>query len=304
MSSGPMLGTIQMVENFIKEHSGEYGMYQTWVNLPKKMAYPLYKEALKYIMESNKVTEVKDEKGKDVLIWVFEKSYSTKKTKRIRPKLDKLRDELLPIIKKMNEWSPYDLMKELTKLKIVTKIEWDNKYNQVCKILNEMELEGYLTSRLEESGNFVKPKRIYKWIGTQKSHLSENPVFNNNSDINKKIQEIKYNKERRKVHISKDKDGNWVGFEVVNPKKRGRKEGWKYKRSCSEDEQTVTLSELKKSYTKSPTPEQIEEIKKRVQAGARYCDVERDMRMNYDVVKRICKEAGIFSRIRKSSTKP
>jgi len=66
----------------------------------------------------------------------------------------------------------------------------------------------------------------------------------------------------------------------------------------------VPEDELKKSYTKSPTPEQIEEIKKRVQAGARYCDVERDMRMNYDVVKRICKEAGIFSRIRKSSTKP
>jgi len=59
-----MLGTIQMVENFIKEHSGEYGRYQTWKNLPKKMAYQLYKQALEYIMESNKVTEGKDEEGK------------------------------------------------------------------------------------------------------------------------------------------------------------------------------------------------------------------------------------------------
>ena len=85
--------------------------------------------------------------------------------KKLRPKLDMLRKQVLPVIKKMKEWSGYDVMKILTKMEIVTKVSWDNKYVQACQILREMEeIEGLLVSRMEQSGQLIRPKRIYRWL--------------------------------------------------------------------------------------------------------------------------------------------
>lgn len=51
----PRLDTIRMVEDTIREHSGEFGAYQLWRKLPKSMMYQTFKLILSYLEESYKI---------------------------------------------------------------------------------------------------------------------------------------------------------------------------------------------------------------------------------------------------------
>jgi hypothetical protein len=63
----PKLDTIMMVENFIKEHSGEYKKRALWEHLPKKMMYQTYSVTIKYLMDSGKIAIDKDNK----ICWIW-----------------------------------------------------------------------------------------------------------------------------------------------------------------------------------------------------------------------------------------
>jgi len=63
----PRLDSVLMVEQTIKESSGEYTIYQLWKKLPKKMMYQIYKLIINYLEEINKI--ITEEDGKIVYIW-------------------------------------------------------------------------------------------------------------------------------------------------------------------------------------------------------------------------------------------
>ncbi len=63
----PKLDTIKMVENFIKDHSGEYKKRSLWEHLPKKMMYQTYGVIIKYLMDSGKIAIDKDNK----ICWIW-----------------------------------------------------------------------------------------------------------------------------------------------------------------------------------------------------------------------------------------
>ena len=63
----PKLDTIMMVENFIKEHSGEYKKRALWEHLPKKMMYQTYGVTIKYLMDSGKIAIDRDNK----ICWIW-----------------------------------------------------------------------------------------------------------------------------------------------------------------------------------------------------------------------------------------
>lgn len=75
----PRLDTVLMVEEFIKEHSGEYKKKELWQSLPKKMMYQTFQVILAYLFESNKISI--DAEGKIGWIWDPEgvKKYLAKK---------------------------------------------------------------------------------------------------------------------------------------------------------------------------------------------------------------------------------
>ena len=52
----PRLDTVLMVEEFIKEHDGEFKRKELWESLPKKMMYQTYQVILAYLFESNKIS--------------------------------------------------------------------------------------------------------------------------------------------------------------------------------------------------------------------------------------------------------
>ena len=56
----PTLGSVIMVEKTIRKHSQEYGKYQLWKKLPKKMMYQTYLTILDYLEESGKIMIDKD----------------------------------------------------------------------------------------------------------------------------------------------------------------------------------------------------------------------------------------------------
>jgi hypothetical protein len=56
-----------MVENFIKEHSGEYKKRALWEHLPKKMMYQTYNVTIKYLTESGKIAIDKENK----ICWIW-----------------------------------------------------------------------------------------------------------------------------------------------------------------------------------------------------------------------------------------
>lgn len=62
----PNLETITMVEEFIREHSGEYHKTDIWKNLPKKVEYPTYSKIIAYLEESIKIA--RDGEGK--VCWI------------------------------------------------------------------------------------------------------------------------------------------------------------------------------------------------------------------------------------------
>jgi len=64
----PRLDTINMVEDFIKSHSGEYKRRALWEHLPKKMMYQNYKKIIDYLLESGKI--ILDRDG--IVVWIWD----------------------------------------------------------------------------------------------------------------------------------------------------------------------------------------------------------------------------------------
>ena len=63
----PRLDTVLMVEDFIKEHDGEYMRKGLWQNLPKKVMYQTFQVILAYLVESGKISI--DAEGK--VGWIY-----------------------------------------------------------------------------------------------------------------------------------------------------------------------------------------------------------------------------------------
>lgn len=63
----PRLDTILMVENFIREHSGEFTKKGIWENLPKGTMYQTFCVIFNYLLDSGKIGI--DKEGKVGWIW-------------------------------------------------------------------------------------------------------------------------------------------------------------------------------------------------------------------------------------------
>ena len=63
----PQLDTVLMVEEFAKEHSGEFKKRKLWENLPRKMMYQTFNIIFDYLEESGKIA--RDKEGKICWIW-------------------------------------------------------------------------------------------------------------------------------------------------------------------------------------------------------------------------------------------
>ena len=63
----PTLESVIMVEEVIQKHSQEFGKYQLWKKLPKKMMYQTYLVILNYLINSNKIFI--DKEG--CVIWIY-----------------------------------------------------------------------------------------------------------------------------------------------------------------------------------------------------------------------------------------
>lgn len=89
----PQLDTVLMVEEFIREHSGEYRRKELWEKLPKGMMYQTYQVILAYLLESNKISA--DSEGKIGWIWNPQPAKKYMKKKHIswrNPKNDNVID--------------------------------------------------------------------------------------------------------------------------------------------------------------------------------------------------------------------
>ena len=63
----PTLETVNMVEQTIKQNSGEFKKTQIWDKLPKKVMWPTYLLILNYLEEINKIISSDD--GTITHIW-------------------------------------------------------------------------------------------------------------------------------------------------------------------------------------------------------------------------------------------
>ena len=63
----PRLDTVLMVEDFIKEHDGEFKKRKLWESLPKKMMYQTFCVVIDYLFYSRKISI--DSEGK--LGWAY-----------------------------------------------------------------------------------------------------------------------------------------------------------------------------------------------------------------------------------------
>lgn len=63
----PRLDTVLMIEEFIKEHSGEFKKKELWQHLPKKTMYQTFCVVFDYLKDSNKIAV--DMEGKIAWIW-------------------------------------------------------------------------------------------------------------------------------------------------------------------------------------------------------------------------------------------
>jgi len=63
----PTLGSVLMVEETIQKYSQEYGKYQLWKKLPKKMMYQTFLVILDYLENSGKIMIDKD----GCIIWTW-----------------------------------------------------------------------------------------------------------------------------------------------------------------------------------------------------------------------------------------
>ena len=55
ITRSPRLDTVTMVENFIREHSGEYRKTELLNQLPKKMMWGTFSVILQYLWDNNKI---------------------------------------------------------------------------------------------------------------------------------------------------------------------------------------------------------------------------------------------------------
>ena len=78
----PRLDTILTLEDFIKEHDGEFKKRKLWESLPKKMMYQTFCIAFDYLLISRKISV--DSEGK--IGWIFYPEIVAKYLKR--PDLD------------------------------------------------------------------------------------------------------------------------------------------------------------------------------------------------------------------------
>ncbi len=63
----PRLDTVLMVEEFVREHSGEYKKRRLWEHLPKKVMYQTFCVIFDYLASSGKIAT--DREGKIAWIW-------------------------------------------------------------------------------------------------------------------------------------------------------------------------------------------------------------------------------------------
>ena len=63
----PRLDTVLIVEEFIKEHDGEFKKRSLWENLPKKMMYQTFCVIIDYLLYSRKISI--DAEGK--IGWIY-----------------------------------------------------------------------------------------------------------------------------------------------------------------------------------------------------------------------------------------
>ena len=63
----PQLDTVLMVEEFIREHSGELKKRSLWEHLPRKMMYQTFCVIFDYLLDSGKIAT--DKEGKIAWIW-------------------------------------------------------------------------------------------------------------------------------------------------------------------------------------------------------------------------------------------
>jgi len=63
----PRLDTMLMVEEFIKEHDGEFKKRKLWESLPKKMMYQTFCVIIDYLLYSRKISV--DAEGK--IGWIY-----------------------------------------------------------------------------------------------------------------------------------------------------------------------------------------------------------------------------------------
>lgn len=67
ITRSPRLETVIMVEEFIKENSGEFKKTDLFNNLPKKVMWGTFNIILKYLYENNKIGI--DREGYIIYIW-------------------------------------------------------------------------------------------------------------------------------------------------------------------------------------------------------------------------------------------
>ncbi len=63
----PRLDTVLMVEEFIREHDGEFKKTNLWKNLPKKVMYQTFCVIIDYLLYSGKISV--DSEGK--IGWIY-----------------------------------------------------------------------------------------------------------------------------------------------------------------------------------------------------------------------------------------
>jgi hypothetical protein len=73
----PRLDTVLMVEEFIKEHDGEFRKKQLWEQMPKQVMYQTFSIIIDYLIVSGKISV--DAEGK--IGWIF---YPEEAEKRLR----------------------------------------------------------------------------------------------------------------------------------------------------------------------------------------------------------------------------
>lgn len=67
ITRSPRLETVVMVEQFIKEHNGDFKKTELFNKLPKKIMWGTFNVILKYLWDSNKIGI--DKNGYIVYIW-------------------------------------------------------------------------------------------------------------------------------------------------------------------------------------------------------------------------------------------